>query len=358
MVVLGAMAAGLVLPRVAQADPPQAGAPQALMMTPLGDADRDIRESAVAEVRAILEHQGIVFIAGAPGVSLQCETPECRAAAASQSGAAIAVTVLVWQPTSFRTAGRVEVALTDVSGETVGAEADFVADEVLAAVQAARTAFERFGARARVALEITGSDGAAVLVDGRPAGTLPFRGTLSAGAHRIRVINNGQVVLARELTVEQGGEPIFLRVTPVSTSADAQVAEAAGGQPAGGQPAAAEAAAVESAAVESAAAEGSAASRRARRARLATGLALGVAGAGALVWVAAEAAGAGCDARNEAGECTRRSDLRRGPAVALGLLGAAALAVGVTLVVRARAPGAPQVSVSLGPTNTALHVAF
>jgi hypothetical protein len=312
------------LPAVARAD-----APRALMMVPLGDADQATRQSATDEVRATLEHQGVVFITAPSGLSLLCETPQCRAAAAAQAGAIMAVTVLVWQPTAFRAEGRVEVALTDVAGETVGAEEGFAADEILAAVQAARGAFERFGARARVALEIHGVAGAAVLIDGRPAGSLPFRGTLTAGAHRVRVVSNGQVVLTRELVVEQGGEPIFLSVPPGGAEG---AADAADGHPRVG--------------------------RAANPALLATGVALSVAGAGAVAWAGVEAGRSTCRVRNEAGECTARRELQRGPAVAAGVLGAVALVTGVTLSVRSRARVGSQVSVSVGPTNASLRVAF
>jgi hypothetical protein len=202
-----ALLLGVLQPSVVHAD-----APRALMMAPMGDADEEMTSNAMTEVRATLEHQGVVFVVPPRGLSLECETQACRAAAAAAAGANVAVTVLVWQPTSFRAEGRVEVALTDVSGETVGAEVDFAADELLAAVQAARGALDRFGQRARVALEITGIEGAAVLVDGRPVGVVPYRGSLGTGPHRIRVVADGEVLFTREVNVEQGAEPILLRV--------------------------------------------------------------------------------------------------------------------------------------------------
>jgi hypothetical protein len=140
-----ALLLGVLQPSVVHAD-----APRALMMAPMGDADEEMTSNAMTEVRATLEHQGVVFVVPPRGLSLECETQACRAAAAAAAGANVAVTVLVWQPTSFRAEGRVEVALTDVSGETVGAEVDFAADELLAAVQAARGALDRFGQRTRV----------------------------------------------------------------------------------------------------------------------------------------------------------------------------------------------------------------
>ena len=317
---------GVCLPSVAHAD-----APRALMMAPLGDAPDDMRANAVAEVRATLEHQGVVFVTPPRGLSLACETPQCRAAAATQAGALMAVTVLVWQPTSFRAEGRVEVALTDVAGDTVGAEEDFAADEVLAAVQAARGAFERFGARARVALEITGIDGAAVLVDGRPAGALPYRGTLVSGTHRIRVVSNGRVVLTREVTVEQGGQPILLRV-------GAEEVGAAG--------------AVEA---EDDVEDGE---RTTNPAWLATGVGLSVVGAGTVAWVAVQAAQRGCSARNAGGECVERSELQRGPAVVVGVLGAVAVSTGVALALGSRRRGGREVSVSVAPTNASVRLTF
>jgi hypothetical protein len=171
-----ALLLGVLQPSVVHAD-----APRALMMAPMGDADEEMTSNAMTEVRATLEHQGVVFVVPPRGLSLECETQACRAAAAAAAGANVAVTVLVWQPTSFRAEGRVEVALTDVSGETVGAEVDFAADELLAAVQAARGALDRFGQRARVALEITGIEGAAVLVDGRPVGWCPTAAAWAPG---------------------------------------------------------------------------------------------------------------------------------------------------------------------------------
>ncbi|MCA9535817.1 MAG: PEGA domain-containing protein [Myxococcales bacterium] len=317
-----ALALGVLLPGVARAD-----APRALMMAPLGDADAVMKASAVAEVRATLEHQGVVFITPPRGLSLECETLQCRAAAATAAGAIMAVTVLVWQPTSFRPEGRVEVALTDVAGETVGAEEDFAADETLAAVQAARAAFARFGTQGRVALEVTGTEGAAVLVDGRPVGAVPYRGSLASGPHRIRVVANGEVLLTRELVVEQGAEPILLRVAP-------PVAD------------------------EGTDDEDTRPARAANPALLASGVGLTVAGAGAVAWVVAEVARSGCSARNGAGECTQERVLQRGPAVAVGVLGAVALTTGITLALRSRARPGSGVSVSLAPTNASLRVAF
>ncbi|MBK8408019.1 MAG: PEGA domain-containing protein [Sandaracinaceae bacterium] len=319
-----ALALGVLQPSVVHAD-----APRALMMAPMGDADEEMTSNAMTEVRATLEHQGVVFVMAPRGLSLECETQACRSAAAVQAGANIAVTVLVWQPTSFRAEGRVEVALTDVAGETVGAEVDFAADELLAAVQAARGALERFGQRARVALEITGIEGAAVLVDGRPVGVVPYRGSLGTGPHRIRVVADGEVLFTREVNVEQGAEPILLRVDGTDSSetdAEDAASERTGGSTAG----------------------------------VAAGSALGVAGVGAVLWVVVEAARSGCSDRNALGECTSQRELRRGPAVAVGVLGAAMLATGVVLILRSRGssePG-PEVSARVSPTSAALNVSF
>lgn len=321
-----ALVLGVLQPSVVHAD-----APRALMMAPMGDADAEMTNNAVTEVRATLEHQGVVFVTPPRGLSLECETQACRAAAATQAGANVAVTVLVWRPTSFRAEGRVEVALTDVSGETVGAEVDFAADELLAAVQAARGALESFGRRARVALEITGIEGAAVLVDGRPVGNVPYRGSLGTGPHRIRVVVNGEVLLTQEVNVEQGAEPILLRVEEGGPAAEDADAESSGG------------------------------SRGASNgALLAAGTGLGVAGAGAVIWVAVEAARSGCSERNSLGECTRERELRRGPAVAVGVLGAALMATGVVLILRSRgeAESGPEVSARVSPTSAALNVSF
>lgn len=314
---------GVLQPSVVHAD-----APRALMMAPMGDADAEMTNNAVTEVRATLEHQGVVFVTPPRGLSLECETQTCRAAAATQAGANVAVTVLVWQPTSFRAEGRVEVALTDVSGETVGAEVDFAADELLAAVQAARGALENFGRRARVALEITGIEGAAVLVDGRPVGTVPYRGSLGTGPHRIRVVVNGEVLLTQEVNVEQGAEPILLRVEEGGADEEADEADTSRGAPNG--------------------------------ALLAAGTGVGVAGVGAVLWVVVEAARSGCSERNTLGECTRERELRRGPAVAVGVLGAALMATGVVLILRSRgeAESGPEVSARVSPTSAALNVSF
>lgn len=319
-----ALLLGVIQPSVVHAD-----APRALMMAPMGDADEEMTSNAMTEVRATLEHQGVVFVVPPRGLSLECETQACRAAAAAAAGANVAVTVLVWQPTSFRAEGRVEVALTDVSGETVGAEVDFAADELLAAVQAARGALERFGQRTRVALEITGIEGAAVLVDGRPVGVVPYRGSLGTGPHRIRVVADGEVLFTREVNVEQGAEPILLRVDgdePTGEDDDEAASERTGGSTAG----------------------------------VAAGSALGVAGVGAVLWVVVEAARSGCSDRNALGECTRERELRRGPAVAVGVLGAAMMATGVVLILRSRGssePG-PEVSARVSPTSAALNVSF
>ena len=76
------------------------------------------------------------------------------------------------------------------------------------------------------------------------------------------------------------------------------------------------------------------------------GAAVGVAGVGAILWVVVEAARSGCSERNALGECTRERELRRGPAVAVGVLGAALMATGVVLILRSRgeAESGPEVS--------------
>lgn len=323
-----ALVSGVFHPAFVRADAPRAEVPRAIMMAPMGDADTEMTNNAVTEVRATLEHQGVVFVTPPRGLSLVCETQACRANAAVEAGATIAVTVLVWRPTSFRAEGRVEVALTDVAGETVGAEVDFAADELLAAVQAARGAFEGLGRRARVALEITGLDGAAVLVDGRPVGTVPYRGSLGTGAHRIRVVVNGQVLLTQEVNVEQGAEPILLRVEEADAEDDED--------------------------------DDDGAPRESSPALMAAGTGLGVAGVGAVLWVVVEAARSGCSERNAMDECTQQRELRRGPAVAVGVLGAAMLATGVVLVIRSRghAESGPEVSARVSPTSASLRVAF
>jgi hypothetical protein len=246
-----------------------------------------------------------------------------------KAGANIAVTVLVWQPTSFRAEGRVEVALTDVAGETVGAEVDFAADELLAAVQAARGALERFGQRTRVLPSRSrASRGPPCWWTDAPW-VVPYRGSLGTGPHRIRVVADGEVLFTREVNVEQGAEPILLRVDGQESEEDD--ADEAGSPRTGGS-----------------------------TAGVAAGSALGVAGVGAVLWVVVEAARSGCSDRNALGECTSQRELRRGPAVAVGVLGAAMLATGVVLILRSRGssePG-PEVSARVSPTSAALNVSF
>ena len=64
--------------------------------------------------------------------------------------------------------------------------------------------------------------------------------------------------------------------------------------------------------------------------------------------------------RNAMDECTQQRELRRGPAVAVGVLGAAMLATGVVLVIRSRgdAESGPEVSARVSPTSASLRVAF
>ncbi len=318
---------------------PQATALTALMLEPLGDAEAEVARRASVEVQQTLEHQGVVFRAAPAGLSLHCETPECRAAAATRAGVDMVVSVLVWQPTSFRAEGRVEVALTDAQGDTGGAEADFVGDETLAAVRAARAALTRFAARGRVALSIEGElEGAAVLLNGRPVGTVPYRGMLSPGHHVLRVVVNGRVVFARDLNVEPGAEAIALRLDEAqrdAAGADADSDSDSDSDSGGG-----------------AGANVAAVSARA---------ALGVLGAAALIVTSVEVARAGCQRVNAEGDCAQERVLRRGRAAAMGTLGALALGASIAWTVRARRRRAAppvEVGVTLSPSYGSIDVTF
>lgn len=169
-----------------------------------------------------------------------------------------------------------------------------------------------------------------MLVDGRPVGVVPYRGSLGTGPHRIRVVADGEVLFTREVNVEQGAEPILLRVDgdePTGEDDDEAASERTGGSTAG----------------------------------VAAGSALGVVGAWAPCsgWWSRRPAAAARTATRSASAPGER-ELRRGPAVAVGVLGAAMMATGVVLILRSRGssePG-PEVSARVSPTSAALNVSF
>ena len=53
-----------------------------------------------------------------------------------------------------------------------------------------------------------------------------------------------------------------------------------------------------------------------------------------------------------------RSELQRGPAVVVGVLGAVAVSTGVALALGSRRRGGREVSVSVAPTNASVRLTF
>ena len=306
---------------VSQAEAQPSPSPDRVALLPVrGDADAGMSRRARDASRAALVRAGFVP-RDAPG----CDIDACGVEAASAMGAAFSAGVLVWRPTPYRAAGKVEVILTDRMGDYARGEAAFSALEVEdAATQATEAALRAFPSRGGVPFEIEGPEGAVVLVDGRPVGALPHRGTLRVGAHRVRVVADGFVPWEREARAEPGGEGFAWIVQLVPHDRGVR--------------------------------EGDAPSRTRRGRALRIGM--GASGSAALAWVGVARAREGCAERDQEGHCRERRELRRGAALGVGAAGLALVGVSIGWAIRARRKTGPTLTVDLRPTGIRLGARF
>lgn len=293
----------------------EVSAQSAVLMAPGAETDGRLSRAAEA-ARGALQDGGARF--SSARVPSDCDAIDCGVAAAESAGVERLVMVQIW-PRS----GQVEVVVVDVAeaaasagsrGHTAarralgtdGSSLDTAAASAAAAAWSAQDA----GAAAPTVLRIGGTAvGAAVLIDGRPAGAVPFDGTVASGTHTIRVQRGSERVIDEQITVEPGAAPIVLTTEGPPVAVD-DVSGPSSNANSGG-------------------------SGRSS-ARFVPPIALMGLGAAALAGVGVAAARTGCLESLPTGRCVLDRRLRVGPTVALASVGALALAAGLVWALRLR----------------------
>jgi hypothetical protein len=146
-----------------------------------------------------------------------CGEPSCAAPLLIALHADIGVGVALWRRNG---AVQVSVVLVDPRGVQVSADADGTESVVGQATESALAqARARWATRGGAPIRIVGSpEGASIVVDRDPWGTLPHEGTLSPGTHQLVVSADGYATQRRDVEVVSGTEPVTLEIALVSTT--------------------------------------------------------------------------------------------------------------------------------------------
>ena len=148
---------------------------------------------------------------------IPCADPTCLGAILAHYRAEVALEIIVrFTPEG----GPRQIVVTLLDGDNpVGNESQMVDErplgEVVRACLLAARAQQHAGAVSPVIVRVVGEPaGAAVVIDGQPAGTIPYRGELTPGPHRLTVSRPGYVTQRRELTVSEGMGQVQVSLDP------------------------------------------------------------------------------------------------------------------------------------------------
>lgn len=317
---------------------PSALADAAVLLPDQGDDGLQMeRREALGAVARALQVQGLRVIphadamrAAAGSAGAECRALDCAPFLMRASKAGLAVAVAVWLDGRGARADAVSVTLVDLEGHRYPGQARI---EAAGVSEAARRALidarnlQGFGPGPWLRVYAK-PDGSRVLLNGKPVGTTPYRGAISAGRHTVEVRRDGyrphlQTVdvppdEARQVEIAARLEPRESTTAPVRAEL-ASPSEAASERPLVGP------------------------------------LVLG--GAGLLLTVADVVfiLDAGCASRGPTGVCREEDQLDDGAAIALGAVGVGAM-VGAVLWYLVGAEDSGAAAVHLGRGSAVLAI--
>ncbi|NOY92251.1 MAG: PEGA domain-containing protein [Deltaproteobacteria bacterium] len=236
-----------------------------------------------------------------------------------------------------------EIALTMMPRvpPSVNATARVHDGDVTSATREALTlALTRWSRRHVITLRVLGEPaGAAITVDGRPAGRLPYETHLDAGEHDVSVSQRGRVTQRHEVEIPEEGEAVVVRVDLAMDAASVVAPEA------------------------SRAREPSAQMDASPRRRPIVGPALLAAGGVAgTAWGAWASSRGGCLEHNAMGDCTRQRRFSGGEKAghAAALIGGGLALVGAVLwfSLGGQSAQGPEVELGVGPGEARFRLHF